>query len=66
MTLARQTLTLIKITKIPAIEPVTRLFISHYEGKRTPEDAQELFKDIERRRSIASQFMFLHQTFGVL
>ena len=28
--------------------------ISHHEGKRTIEDAQELFKDVERRRSIAS------------
>ena len=39
---------------LTAIKPDTRLFISHYEGKRTAEDAQELFKDIERRRSIAS------------
>ena len=40
---------------LTAIKPDTRLFISHYEGKRTAEDAQELFKDIERRHSIASQ-----------
>ena len=39
---------------LTAIKPDTRLFISHYEGKRTAEDAYELFKDIERRRSIES------------
>ena len=39
---------------LTAIKPDTRLFISHYEGKRTAEDAKELFKDIERKRSIAS------------
>jgi IS1 family transposase len=39
---------------LTAMKPDTRLFISHHEGKRTREDAQELFKDIERRRSIAS------------
>jgi hypothetical protein len=39
---------------LTAMTPDTRLFISHHEGKRTIEDAQELFKDVERRRSIAS------------
>ena len=39
---------------LTAMKPDTRLFISHHEGKRTREDAQELFEDIERRRSIAS------------
>ncbi len=39
---------------LTAMMPDTRLFISHHEGKRTIEDAQELFKDVERRRSIAS------------
>jgi hypothetical protein len=39
---------------LTAMTPDTRLFISHHEGKRTIEYAQELFKDIERRRSIAS------------
>ena len=39
---------------LTAMTPDTRLFLSHHEGKRTIEDAQELFKDVERRRSIAS------------
>jgi hypothetical protein len=39
---------------LTAIKPDTRLFISHHEGKRTAKDAYELFKDIERRRSIVS------------
>jgi IS1 family transposase len=37
-----------------AIKPDTRSFISHYEGRRTAEEAKELFNDIERKRSIAS------------
>jgi IS1 family transposase len=39
---------------LTAMKPDTRLFISHHEGKRTAEDAEKLFKDIERRRSITS------------
>jgi hypothetical protein len=39
---------------LTAMVPDTRLFISHHEGKRTTEDARELFKDVELRRSIAS------------
>jgi IS1 family transposase len=39
---------------LTAMTPDTRLFISHHEGKRTIEDAQELFKAVERKRSIAS------------
>jgi hypothetical protein len=39
---------------LTAIKPDTRLFISHHEGKRTAEDAIELFKDIEQKRSITS------------
>lgn len=39
---------------LTAMKPDTRLFISHHEGKRTTEDARDLFRDIERRRSIAS------------
>jgi hypothetical protein len=42
------------VYSLTAIKPDTRLFISHHEGKRTAEDAKELFKDIERRRSITS------------
>ena len=34
---------------LTAIKPDTRLFISHYEGKRTTEDAKELFKDMALR-----------------
>lgn len=40
---------------LTAIKPDSRLFISHHEGKRTASDAEELFKDIERKRSITSQ-----------
>ena len=32
----------------------TRLFISHHEGDRTTDDAIDLFRDVERRRSIHS------------
>jgi hypothetical protein len=39
---------------LTAMKPDTRLFINHHEVKRTAEDAEELFKDIERRRSISS------------
>jgi IS1 family transposase len=39
---------------LTAMKPDTGLFISHHEGKRTSEDAQELFKDVERKRSIFS------------
>jgi hypothetical protein len=39
---------------LTAIKPDSRLLISHHEGKRTAEDAVELFKDIERKRSITS------------
>jgi hypothetical protein len=35
---------------LTAMTPDTRLFISHHEGKRTIEDAQELFKAVERKR----------------
>ena len=39
---------------LTAMKPDTRLFISHHEGKRTAEDAIDLFRDVERKRSIAS------------
>jgi IS1 family transposase len=39
---------------LTAMKPDTRLFISHHEGKRTSGDAQELFRDVERKRSISS------------
>jgi IS1 family transposase len=39
---------------LTAMKPDTRMFISHHEGKRTGEDAKELFKYVERKRSIAS------------
>jgi IS1 family transposase len=42
------------VYSLTAMKPDTRLFVSHHEGKRTAEDAQELFKDVERKRSIAS------------
>ena len=50
---------------LTAIKPDTRLFIGHNEGKRTAEDAVKLFKDIERKRSITSPFLFSHQINGV-
>ena len=37
------------------MEADTRVLISHYEGKRTADDATELFKDIERKRNPDSQ-----------
>ncbi len=37
------------------MEANTRLFISHYEGGRTTEDATELFEDLERKRNPDSQ-----------
>jgi hypothetical protein len=37
------------------MEADTRVLISHYEGKRTADDAKELFKDIERKRDPDSQ-----------
>jgi hypothetical protein len=33
------------------MEADTRVFISHYEGKRTADDAIELFTDLERKRN---------------
>jgi IS1 family transposase len=39
---------------LTAIKPDSRLFISHHEGKRTADDAEQLFKDVERKRSISS------------
>ncbi len=51
---------------LKAMKPDTKLFISHHEGKRTSEDIQELFKDIEKKRSIQRPFPFLHRTIGVL
>jgi IS1 family transposase len=37
-----------------ALKTDTRLFVSHHEGDRTTEDAINLFRDVERRRSIHS------------
>ncbi len=37
------------------MEADTRVLISHHEGKRTADDATELFKDIERKRNPDSQ-----------
>ena len=42
------------IYTLTAMKTDTRLFISHYEGNRTTEDATHLFQDVERRRSIHS------------
>ena len=39
---------------LTAIKTETRLFISHHEGDRSTEAAINLFKDVERRRSIHS------------
>ncbi len=39
---------------LTAIKTDTRLFISHFEGERSTEDAIELFRDVERRRAIDS------------
>ena len=39
---------------LTAIETDTRLFISHYEGDRSVGSAINLFKDVERKRSIYS------------
>jgi len=42
------------VYSLTAIKIDTRLFLSHHEGDRTNEDAMELFRDVERRRSIHS------------
>jgi hypothetical protein len=39
---------------LTAIKTDTRLFISHYEGDRSVVSAINLFKDVERKRSIHS------------
>ena len=39
---------------LTAMKTDTRLFLSHHEGDRTTEDAIDLFRDVERRRSIHS------------
>ncbi len=40
---------------LTAMESGTRLWISHYEGDRTTDDATELFEDIERKRNSDSE-----------
>lgn len=42
------------IYTLTAMKTDTRLFLSHYEGNRTTEDAIHLFQDVEGRRSIHS------------
>jgi hypothetical protein len=42
------------IYTLTAIKSDTRLFISHYEGERSTEDAIGLFGDVDRRRAIDS------------
>jgi hypothetical protein len=42
------------IYNLTAIKPDTRLFLSHYDRKRTAEDCIKFFCDIERRRAINS------------
>jgi hypothetical protein len=39
---------------LTAMKTDTRLFIRHHEGDRTTEDAIDLFRDVERKRSIHS------------
>ena len=40
---------------LTAMEPGTRLWISHHEGHRTTDDATELFEDIEKKRNSDSE-----------
>jgi len=40
---------------LTAMEPGTRLWISHHEGHRTKDDATELFEDIEKKRNSDSE-----------
>lgn len=44
----------VDVYSLTAIKPDTRLFLSHYEGKRTADDCISLFSDVERRRAFDS------------
>ena len=44
------------VYSLTAIKSETRLFLFHYEGKRSTEDAIELFNEVEKMRNASSQF----------
>jgi len=42
------------VYSLTAVKSDTRLFLFHHEGKRSTEDAIDLFKEVERMRSESS------------
>ena len=53
------------VYSLTAIKSDTRLFLFHHEGKRSTEDAIELFNEVEKMRNASSLFLYLPPMIGM-